>query len=98
MKKLYVFCFTHSLPTAMAMNEDGDVIAQHGGSDADDATYWLFYHRPHLQKSYDVEIVDQKLIERHLYKGEPLTILPEGLVTAFRKNQEKGKMTSRAAH
>jgi hypothetical protein len=89
-KKLYIFCFTHALPTALAMTEDGDVIAQHGGNDADDAIYWLFYHRPHLREEYEVVEVDQKLVERHIYKGEPLEILPEGLVAAFRKNQEKG--------
>lgn len=89
--KLFVFCVTHAMPAAIAMTEEGDVIAQHGGSDAGDAIYWLFYHRPQLEKNYEVVIVDQKLIEQHLYKGASIETLPKDFVAAFRENQRKGK-------
>lgn len=92
MKKAYLFCLTHALPTAMLMTEDGDVVESHSGSDADDAKAWFYHFKK--DKGYEVIEVDQSLIHKHLYEGASLDIFKEkysGFLEAFHKNQEKGK-------
>lgn len=87
-KKAYLFCFTHALPTAIVLAEDGHVLCEHGGSDADDATYWLHYHHDKTTLK-DVEVIelDQNLVEQNLYHGAPIETLGEGMTKAFRANQ-----------
>ena len=90
-KKLYLFCFIHALPTCIGMDEDGVVVDTHAGTSADDATSWFLEKGKHQPDKYEIEIVDQQLVERHIYNDEPIEILPVGLVEAFRKNQELKK-------
>ena len=87
--KAFLFCFTHSLPTAMLLTEEGVIVQVHGGSDADDAKYW--FNHFNKGKGYEVVEMDQKLIDQHLYHGASIETLPADFVAAFRLNQKKGK-------
>jgi len=75
MKKGYLFCLTHALPSACLVDENGVIVQSHGGSDADDAISW--FNHFNKGKGYDVEVIDQKLFERVLYKKESTDILRE---------------------
>jgi hypothetical protein len=98
--KGFLFAITHSLPTAMLMLEDGNIVAQHGGSDAGDAKYWLMHYlplklaelKPPMEVD-DIEIItlDQELVEKHLYGGEPMSILGKDVKKAFDNNQKLKK-------
>lgn len=96
MKKGYLFCLTHALPSACLVDESGVIVQSHGGSDADDAISW--FNHFNKGKGYDVEVIDQKLIERVLYKNESTDILREkhpefaNIVNKLKKakNESKG--------
>jgi hypothetical protein len=90
-QKVFVFAMDHALPTAMAMHEDGRVLYQHGGSDYDDAVYWLNYHHPDLQTDYEYQELDKNLIKAHIYDGADIKTLGVDVQEAFTKNQELGK-------
>ena len=89
--KVFIFAMDHALPTAMAMHEDGNILYQHAGSDYHDAIAWLHYHHPDLESDYEVVTPEEKLVKRHLYKGEPISILGEDFKNAFDNNQKLRK-------
>ena len=74
-EKAFLFCYTHALPSAMLIDKTGTVVQSHGGEDADDAIYWFNYFKK--GENYDVEVIDQELMEKVLYQGESPTILKE---------------------
>ena len=97
MKKVFLMALTHALPTAIAMTEEGNVIATHAGSDADDAIQWLKHHNDTTKlEGYDQKIIDQGLWERYLYHDEPITILPEEFQKALKANLELKKQREQA--
>ena len=64
MKKAYLFCTTHALPTAHLMVADGSVVQAHAGENANDAIAW--FNQFKKGNGYDVEVIDQELIEQVL--------------------------------
>ena len=95
MKKCFLFAFTHALPTAMALSEAGDIICSHAGDSYGDAIGWLLQHHEQTTlKDYDWIILDEKLVNDHIYNGQPISILADkypDFKDAFDKNQEKKK-------
>lgn len=75
MKKGYLFCLMHALPSACLVDENGIIVKCHAGTNADDAISW--FNHFNKGKGYDVEVIDQKLFERVLYKKESTDILRE---------------------
>lgn len=85
-KKAYLYGTKHGMPAVTLIDEDGYVVGSHGGSSIEDAEGWFNHYN--RGKGYEVIRVDQKVVERHIYGGEPLDILPEGLIKAFKLNQQ----------
>lgn len=84
--KAYLFCLHHTLPSAILMTEEGNIVASHGGSDIEDAKYW--FNHFHKGDGYEVEEIDQKIIDRFFYtKDSSLEDLPEGFREAMKLNQ-----------
>ena len=86
--KGYLFGMTHAMPTACLLNDDGEIVKSHGGSDYHDAVYWF----NHFKKGdgYDVEVIDQDLVHKVFYKGASIDILMEKH-PEFAKILEKNK-------
>lgn len=75
MKKGYLFCMTHALPSACLMDETGQVVKSHGGENADDAKAWFYHFKK--DDGYDVEEIDQSLVHKVFYEGASPEILRE---------------------
>lgn len=99
--KGYLFAYTHALPTAILLLENGYAF-NHGGSDAGDAKSWLQHYLPlklddsELELTVDdIEIIelDQKKAEEHLYRGLDSVIafgkeIGEGIKNAIKENNK----------
>lgn len=85
MMKAYLFCTHHGLPAAMLMTEKGEIVQVHGGGDIEDAKQWFYYHKK--DKGYEVEEIDQKIIDKFLYEDGLISNLPDGFRQAMELNQ-----------
>ncbi len=87
-KKLFVWAYTRYIPTpaqTCALTSDGEMIAAIYNDDHKKTVDRFFKNNTGLQEEFDITIVDQEVLEKHMYEGETREILNEDFRLAWDK-------------
>jgi len=89
-KKLFVWAYTHnpSRIETCALTEGGEMLFVIHNLDHKKTVEKLFKGNTGLQEEYDITVVDQDLLEKHIYQAGPRELLNEDFRSAWDKYKE----------
>lgn len=83
--KAFLYVVPSNLPTAVLLDEDGEILKTRAHNDLDTCIEAFHEHHPEYSVAYNIVEVSPKLLKESIEKGD-MSMLPEGFSVILSKS------------